>query len=165
MDSEKERIFDDALSMKLFGVNVNPHPSSAWFKMATEEEIAEWQSADKYLTQVFLERKAVQRACDRYTKEIAEEEEGIRHEVKFEYDLDQIKQVPIEKFTLQPVKRAGKNKVISCMWHQDKHPSCVLFNNRYHCFSCNADGSNIDYCMEEFGFTFNQAVEFLYGYI
>jgi len=47
---------------------------------------------------------------------------------------------------------------IKCPFHEDKHPSASLKNNKLHCFSCNKTWNPIDYVMEKEGLNFKEAV-------
>jgi CHC2 zinc finger len=166
-NQELERIFNDALSLKLFGKNVNPDLSMAWVQAATEQEIAEWQHGDSYHERLLLERIFVQKQVKLYTEELMEEDMGIRHAVPLleDVDYDRIREISIKDFTLQKVKRQGKNALTTCVFHLDKDPSCVLYEHKgYYCFSCGASGNAIDWTMREFGMSFPQAVDFLSHY-
>ena len=46
--------------------------------------------------------------------------------------------------------RANK---ISCPFHSDRTPSLHLYNDRFHCFGCGADGSVIDFTARLFDLT------------
>ena len=166
--TELESIFDDALSLKLFGKNVNPTPIKAWFCMANEREIAQWQTGDKELELVLMERKAVHKSVDNFTKERMEEASGERHEVVELLDDDElyrVRRIPIEVVTSQVVKRSGSKRLTLCPFHPDTHPSCVLYGEKgYHCFSCGATGNCVDWVMREYGMEFKEAVRFLKRY-
>jgi hypothetical protein len=164
VDPETQRIYNDALSLKLFGKNVNPDPSQAWMSSATEEEICEWSCGDRYLENLFAERLNIRKKVDAYTFDQYEEDIGVRHYVPpLEEDVDPMRRVSIADVTLQQVKRSGGRMITLCPFHQDKHPSCVLYPNGkgFYCYSCNKGGNTIDWVCQEFGFTFKQAVEFL----
>lgn len=57
----------------------------------------------------------------------------------------------------------GGTQAISCLWHEDKHPSLVLMTeaNRYECKSCDAKGSIVDLIMKAKKYDFKEAVAFL----
>lgn len=62
------------------------------------------------------------------------------------------------------VKKHGtKDYVISCPFHEDKTPSCVITpkENLFHCFGCGEAGSVIDWVMKTQGVSFRHAVELL----
>lgn len=65
-------------------------------------------------------------------------------------------------FSLQ---RAGSAYKCLCPWHEDSHPSLTLYErtgeNRCHCFSCRRGGSVIDLVMQQRGYTFREASEWL----
>lgn len=156
-------IYLDALSLKLFGKNYNPHPSKAWFKMATEDETAEWQNGDREMEDLLMSRVKVQKKVDNFTLEMAEEDEGIRHRVPpLEENYDRLRLLDITNITLQQVK----HRKTKCIFHNDSNPSCVLYpdGKGFYCFSCTKSGNAIDWTMEEFSLTFPQALEFLKNY-
>ena len=53
------------------------------------------------------------------------------------------------------VDRAGK---ACCIFHDDRHPSMKV-DDRYHCFSCGADGDVIDFTAQLFGIGLREAAE------
>lgn len=55
---------------------------------------------------------------------------------------------------------------IRCPFHSEKTPSCVIYkDNSFHCFGCQAHGSNaIDFVMK-LGCNFNDAVKELANYL
>ena len=163
-----EDIITDALSLKLFGRNYNPHPSSAWFMMATEDEIAQWQQGDEEKEQMLWERMSVAKRVRHYTLEMAEEDEGLRHYVPdLGLELDPLRTRDIASFTQQKVRRSGRNFVTTCPFHNDTHPSCILYpdGRGYWCPACGAGGNAIDWAMQEFGHSFGQAVDYLNTWI
>jgi hypothetical protein len=164
--TETEKILIDALSLKLFGRNVNPNPSFAWVFSATEEELAEWQLGNQEEIEILAERIMVKKQVDSFTEHEAEELEGIRHFVPpLEEDLSVFRQIPIQHFTRQPVKKLGSKFFVSCVFHNDKHPSCALYGEKgFYCFSCGAAGNSVDWAIKEYGYTFTQAVDFLRYY-
>jgi len=40
--------------------------------------------------------------------------------------------------------KAGRQFVILCPFHQEKTPSCFLYEDHYHCFACGEHGDVID---------------------
>lgn len=166
MDNQN-RLLSDALALKLFGQNVNPLPSPVWFFIATEEEIAEWQHADPQLSAILAERIRIRKSVNSYTLEEAEELEGVRHYVPpLEEDYESLRQIPIDRFTLQPVIGSGTSKRTRCVFHDDRNPSCYLYSqNGFYCFACGAGGNAVDWAMQEFGRSFSQAIELLKAYL
>lgn len=166
-DPEIEAILTDALSMKLFNKNVNPSPSKSWFMMATDQEIGDWQLGDKELEKLLMSRLLVKRSVELYTREQMEEDEGIRHSIPpLQEDLTDLREIPIHRFTLATVRKSAGKYLTKCIFHDDTKPSCVLYDTQgYYCFSCGASGNSIDWAMQEFGFTFKQAAEFLSKYV
>jgi len=48
------------------------------------------------------------------------------------------------RITNHHLARAGRQFVILCPFHQEKTPSCFLYEDHYHCFGCNEHGDVID---------------------
>jgi len=70
-------------------------------------------------------------------------------------DIMRAKDLPI--INLLKVNRAG---FALCEFHSEKTPSCKVYkDNRFHCFSCNANGDAIDLVMKQNGLTFIEAVK------
>ncbi|MCR4602021.1 MAG: DUF6371 domain-containing protein [Prevotella sp.] len=61
--------------------------------------------------------------------------------------------------------KAGTLYKTHCPWHDDSHPSLVLYRrtdeNRCHCFACGKGGSVIDYVMQHEHWTFQEACQWL----
>lgn len=47
---------------------------------------------------------------------------------------------------------------LCCPFHQEKTPSCKIYDRRFCCFGCGKKGSVIDFVMELFGLGFTDAV-------
>ena len=62
-----------------------------------------------------------------------------------------------------PLKKAGKNYVACCPFHQEKTPSFNVSPTKqfYHCFGCGASGDAIRFLQEYEGLSFTDAVEVL----
>lgn len=60
-------------------------------------------------------------------------------------------------------KRAGRNYVILCPFHEESNPSCFLYpeSNTYYCFGCHAHGDVIKFYMDVTGKGFSEAVNYL----
>lgn len=84
-----------------------------------------------------------------------------------QFDTTRINAVSITKVAerLDSVRKSGVNHVTTCPWHDDNHPSLVLFErtneNRCHCFACGKGGSVIDYVMQHEKWTFKDACQWL----
>jgi DNA polymerase I-like protein with 3'-5' exonuclease and polymerase domains len=50
---------------------------------------------------------------------------------------------------------------VCCPFHDDTHPSCHIYDDHYHCFSCGAHGSTIDWLMAVEGLSFRAAQDAL----
>ena len=61
------------------------------------------------------------------------------------------------------IKKQGKDYVLTCPFHDDKTPSCLISpsKNLYHCFGCGAKGSVIDWVMKTQSVSFPHAMELL----
>jgi DNA primase catalytic core len=61
------------------------------------------------------------------------------------------------------VTKQGKDYAVSCPFHDDDTPSCIISpkSNLYHCFGCDAAGSVIDWVMQSQKLSFRHAVEVL----
>ena len=52
--------------------------------------------------------------------------------------------------------RVGRNGMVCCPFHDDKHPSMKV-DRRFHCFGCQADGDVIDFTARLFGLNKKEA--------
>lgn len=68
--------------------------------------------------------------------------------------IEGAKEYPFENL-LELQKRGN----IRCPFHEDKHPSASIKNNKLHCFSCGRTWNPIDFVMEKEGIGFKEAVE------
>ena len=65
------------------------------------------------------------------------------------------------------INKTGNSVQAICQFHDDSHPSMVLYDNnstggsQYHCFSCNAHGNIFDLVKEKQSVTFKEAVIWL----
>lgn len=164
---EIEKIYRDALSYKLFGRNVNRSPSSLWFKyIATEEDIVNWQVESEALNEILNDRIRTRKAVRNFTEGELHQLDGTTHYVPpLEADLGLLRTIDITEFSLSNFKRNGKSYLTTCIFHDDKHPSCHIYPKQgFYCFSCGKSGTAIDWAMQEMGFNFKQAIEFLERY-
>lgn len=72
-------------------------------------------------------------------------------------DIAKVKEYPIESLL-----EFKKGKAI-CIFHNDKHPSISVKNNRYRCWSCGAKGDSISLVMELQKLGFLDSVKYLMG--
>lgn len=56
------------------------------------------------------------------------------------------------------LKKSGKNYWLSCPFHDDKTPSFIINNNKYHCFSCSISGNAITWLRQWRKLSFHDAV-------
>lgn len=73
--------------------------------------------------------------------------------------------IPIEEVIgeVLPLKRIGASYVGQCPFHDDKHPSFVVFPDTFmfHCFGCGKHGDVIDFLRLRFGLSFVAAAALL----
>jgi len=102
-------------------------------------------------------------ACYKRIRERLAEQERKPEPNDTKLDIERAKSVPIEHVIDIPLKRQGKILVGHCPFHEDKHPSFVVYpeTNRYYCYGCGAKGSVIDYVMQRYNLTFKEAVSWL----
>lgn len=74
--------------------------------------------------------------------------------------IQRAREVPIER--LMGIEQDHR-RLVKCPFHHDKTPSFLIDEeNGFHCFGCEAHGSNaIDFCMQFDDTSFVEAVEFL----
>lgn len=60
-------------------------------------------------------------------------------------------------------KKQGKNHIVSCPFHDEKTPSCMIDNNKntFHCFGCNESGDIITFIEKYYNLSFMDAVKWL----
>ncbi len=73
-------------------------------------------------------------------------------------DIQRARDYPISD--LLEIKKKGN---ICCPFHDDKHPSASIKNNRLHCFACNETWDAIDIIIKKEGLNFTEAVKLLIG--
>ena len=68
-----------------------------------------------------------------------------------------------EKLVDGQIKKTGNTILVCCPFHQEKHPSCALYEktNSFYCFSCSASGSYIDFVMKIKNVDFKGALEII----
>jgi hypothetical protein len=74
------------------------------------------------------------------------------------------KAVPIQDlYDFRNIKKYGANIKVSCVFHEDKNPSAVIYvkNNNYHCFSCGIHLDSIAFIMKLQNLQFKEAVQCL----
>lgn len=85
------------------------------------------------------------------------------------YDIDAIKHGnPIEEVVARhgvALRRSGTHLVGLCPFHQDEHPSLVVYpeSRSFYCFGCRASGDVIDFVRRAEGLSFREALERLGG--
>ena len=84
------------------------------------------------------------------------------------YDTERLRRLPIASVAARlgaMLKKVGGRQVTLCPWHDDRHPSLTLYDTdstpHCHCFACGKGGDVIAYAMQQQGWTFVQACEWL----
>ena len=84
------------------------------------------------------------------------------------FDLQALRTLPISDVASQfgEVRRRGARLLTKCPWHDDTHPSLVLYDDasrgsHCHCFACGKHADNIAFVMEAAGYDFRQACSWL----
>jgi DNA primase len=86
------------------------------------------------------------------------------------YDIDGIKhRNPIEEVVAGhgvALRRSGTHLMGLCLFHQDEHPSLVVYpeTRSFYCFGCGASGDVIDFVRRAEGLSFVEALERLGGH-
>lgn len=73
-------------------------------------------------------------------------------------DIERAREYPIKE--LLNIEKRGN---ISCPFHDDKHPSASIKDNKLHCFTCGETWGSIDVVMKRDNMGFMEAVKFLCG--
>lgn len=80
-------------------------------------------------------------------------------------DIEQAKSIPIMEIIERylTLKKVGKNYSALCPFHNEKHPSFIVFpeSNRFHCFSCQKTGDGIAFVELMDNCNFIQAIKSL----
>lgn len=82
-------------------------------------------------------------------------------------DIERARQYPLENLIDEPLKTAGGHKKkCCCPFHPEKTPSFMVYTdqNSYHCYSCQRNGTAIDFVMEREGLSFRDTVLKLRNY-
>lgn len=77
-------------------------------------------------------------------------------EIKTQHDI-----VAVMQSAGLDLKRQSKRYVGRCPFHNDTHPSFVVFGDRYYCFGCHERGDVIDFVMRRYGLSFRDALRHL----
>ena len=85
-----------------------------------------------------------------------------------QFDLSRINNLDIVEVAQRlgvNLRRSGSHYLMLCPWHDDTHPSLVLYNHsgdmHCHCYSCGAHHSVIDLAMALEGWSFQEACQWL----
>jgi DNA polymerase len=65
---------------------------------------------------------------------------------------------PLTELVSLPMTPANK---VSCPFHDDPEPSCMIYPDHFHCFGCGANGSRLDWLVHAEGMTESEAVTFI----
>lgn len=76
-------------------------------------------------------------------------------------NIEQARSYPIEGILNIETKRAGRNFVCKCPFHEDKMPSFTIYteSNSFYCFSCKRGGDSIELLMALKNISFIEAVK------
>ena len=108
--------------------------------------------------------------AEKWLKKKVKEYRSMEHKIAYWQNPDgKISDEDIEKARSYPIselpdikKPKGQNKGnICCPFHEDKHPSASIRDNKLHCFTCNKTWNVIDIIMEKEGLGFIEAVKYL----
>ena len=83
------------------------------------------------------------------------------------FDISRIRAISITEVArrLDSVRKSGVIHLTTCPWHDDRHPSLVLYErineNHCYCFSCGKGGDVISYVMQHEGWSFQEACQWL----
>lgn len=81
-------------------------------------------------------------------------------------NVQKARQVPIESICALSVSKQSNDRIhAKCPFHDEKNGSFVVYRrtNTFHCFSCQANGSSIDFSMKLHNLDFKSAVLHLNG--
>lgn len=116
----------------------------------------------EYITQAFLDM--VSDEIDKLGKEIRRFKwYAADKKAKSSFNLDEVKQVPIEHLIGSPQRKSSDRHYYCCPLHNEKTPSFVVYakSNRFYCFGCHQGGSVIDLYMKLHGVEFKEACQAL----
>ncbi len=102
---------------------------------------------------------------EKEVRKIKNEIKGILYVTRQGEDENKITPYMIEKAKNYPIGNLlGTDKnIINCPFHEDKHPSAGIKNNKLHCFTCGETWSGLDIIMKQQGLNFPDAVRRLNG--
>lgn len=63
-----------------------------------------------------------------------------------------------KEYAFESLVELGRNRMVSCPGHEDKHPSCYIKNNYAYCFSCGRSWDTIEWVSDVEGLNFIEAV-------
>lgn len=78
------------------------------------------------------------------------------------------KQIPIEKFFKNPLKKTGSNRLTGlCPFHQEKHASFTIYtdSNNFYCYGCHSSGDSIGFYQKLYGLSFWDTVKQMTGVV
>lgn len=84
-----------------------------------------------------------------------------------DYDLTNIKEVPLEELTeLQKLRIGTTRSQALCPFHEERTPSFTIYHesNTYHCFGCGENGDNINFVKKLYGVQFKEAINIITQY-
>jgi len=60
-----------------------------------------------------------------------------------------------------PLRKSGAQWLVLCPFHRDRRPSCRIYSDHYHCFTCNAHGSPLSWVVRLEALSFPAAIKYL----
>lgn len=79
------------------------------------------------------------------------------------YDLERVKEVPIENFYSGQLRKVANRLCGKCPFHEERTGSFFIFtdDNHFHCFSCGEHGDVIAFVMKLRNVDFKEAIEII----
>lgn len=81
----------------------------------------------------------------------------------FQQVKDRVTMQDILTFYSIPNKKSGKRQFCKCIFHQEKTPSMIIYDNGFKCFGCNASGDIISFVAQYFGVSNLEAAKKING--
>lgn len=81
-----------------------------------------------------------------------------------DYNIEKARNVNLIKVLLMielPHKKESGHLKINCLWHEERSPSCAIYEDHYYCFGCEAHGDAIDFVQKVYNVSFAEAVNML----
>lgn len=78
-------------------------------------------------------------------------------------DVSQINLIELIQFEGFETRKAGKEHVMRCIFHDERSPSLYInpTKNLFHCFGCNTSGNAVQFIMKFKGYSFKDACKYI----